>query len=678
MFVIGVSSKGSTTLVAPAPRRLKSPSTIAARTIQKYWRYRFVDNTTAKLVDHALNELNITIDHVKSISFDSLVVFLRDKPVIAAMKAALQRMHMLSTFRHGSPSKSLAPENVNVRVFLAAFMIGYRPTHVFESMGTLEQQVFESAVPMLSQFETMCKTLLAAPRKHFQMVPADQTKDFPTALFEYLRRFKTWKIPDEAKLTCRIKNALIALYDAEKHLPPDEPEDSKLKIEFREQITRLRGKLQQIAGKEAVDKFDEDRLICAPVVEGSSTNAAPGAYAALPGRMTNEQLAHELLLDPTFQLDESGGCNVGDPVFRRIRESFHKAFWESLVDDLKLERPCYVRVLRVLKEICDGIVDLAGAREEGNITEIIDHDFIQMRAETGNYSFIDAMSLVRGVVGVIQRVQAPIRDTETKEKWAALQEKIYSATIDTGARVTCDCLEFLLERVNIMRIDAANARLRLISPVIRDHGADYERGKFEDKLKNGTLTLERTTAWFERTMTVESDLTKLARDGCRVSALKLHAAAIVSLVSGAVPVKADTVPETLVFDAARLATIHQQFSSLLAFETAVTVVALRNDSALLERVSAIVRSMPPGAPLDIADLGLPPVVKTHVEIELQPDSRVGNALRKKFIGVLQQSIVSGVPASCGQRCVKIARELSRLAVLNRDVHIEIYNKIIQK
>ena len=454
MLIYSFSSKGDP-LPAPAPRRPDAPSTIAAKTIQKYWRQRFSRRTTAKIVHRALHKIDMTIDHVKNISFEALVVFLREKPVISATKAALQRMHMLSTFRHGSPSKSIAPENVNVRVFLAAYMIAYRPTNVFESMGTLEQALFESAVPMLSMFERMCDTLLAAPFKHFQYVPADQTKDFPTALFEFLRRFKAWKVPDEIKLTCRIKHALVALYDAEGHLPPDEPEDSKLKVEFRTQIARLREKLKQIAGQEAVDKLDENRLIGAPVVEGGR---ASGAYAALPGRMTNEQLAHELLLDPTFKLDETGGCNVQNPVFHRIRESFHRAFWESLVDDLKLTTPCYVRVMRVLGEVRDGIVDLSGDREKGNITEIIDTDFILARAEGGNYEFCDVAALITSVVGVIQRVQAPMRDGETKEKWAALQEKIYSATVDTGARVTCDCLEFLLDRVNIMRIDAANAR----------------------------------------------------------------------------------------------------------------------------------------------------------------------------------------------------------------------------
>jgi hypothetical protein len=40
--------------------------------------------------------------------------------------------------------------------------------------------------------------------------------------------------------------------------------------------------------------------------------------------------------------------------------------------------------------------------------------------------------------------------------------------------------------------------LRLISPVIKDHGVDYERGKFQDKLRDGTLTLVNTEVLFER------------------------------------------------------------------------------------------------------------------------------------------------------------------------------------
>ena len=650
--------------------------------MQKFWRHRFSKNTTAKLVHHALIEVELTIDHMKSISFEALVVFLREKSVLAAMRAALQRMHMLSTFRHGSPSKSLAPENVNVRVFLSAFMIAYRPTHVFESMGTLEQALFEASVPMLSQFEKMCKTLLAAPFKCFQMVPADQTKDFPTTLFEFLRRFKAWKVPDEAKLICRIKHALVALIQAEQHLPPDEPDDSKLKIEFREQITRLRGKFLQIAGQEALDKFDEDRLTgsFAVAVIQDGEGSSGGAYAALPGRMTNEQLAHELLLDPTFLLDESGGSNVGNPVFNRMRDSFHRAFWESLIDDLKLAVPCYVRVLRVLDEIRGGVLDLSGAREDGNITEIMDMDFIKARVDSGTYGFADAVVLVRSVVGVIQRVQAPMRDGETREKWAALGEKITATTPETQARMTCECLEFLLNRVNIMRVDAANARLRLISPVIRDHGIDYERGKFADKLNDGTVTLERTTAWMHKAMADKLDLAADARAGSRGAAMRIFAGAVVALFDNGVVLRAETIPETLLFDVSRLSVMQTRVKSLVCIEVVAAVVGLlTKDQGIIGRVSAVIEALEPGTVLDVTTLALPARIASRVSTAVRPEDAVSVAVRNQIYKLLRDCIVSGIiPVECSPRRAKLAKDVIRLAAINREVHGETYNKIMRE
>ena len=34
--------------------------------------------------------------------------------------------------------------------------------------------------------------------------------------------------------------------------------------------------------------------------------------------------------------------------------------------------------------------------------------------------------------------------------------------------------------------------LRLIAPVIRDHGIEYEQGKFQEKLNSGALRLAQT------------------------------------------------------------------------------------------------------------------------------------------------------------------------------------------
>jgi hypothetical protein len=90
---------------------------------------------------------------------------------------------------------------------------------------------------------------------------------------------------------------------------------------------------------------------------------------------------------------------------------------------------------------------------------------------------------------VIQRSQAPKRDTETKAKWKVIDTAMQRASESEGdqmdhadsskPRAFCDALEFLLDRLNAMRIDAANARLRVIAPVIQDHGIDYQRAKFQ-------------------------------------------------------------------------------------------------------------------------------------------------------------------------------------------------------
>ncbi len=139
---------------APAPGR---PARAQERlracvAIERFWSRQGRWGKTASLVDRFFSR-GPTIEHVKRISFEALVVFLRERPVIDATKACLQRVHLLSTFRHGSPPKMLAPENVNVRVFLAGFMIAFRPTHVFESMGTLEQALYDTARPLIAKFE---------------------------------------------------------------------------------------------------------------------------------------------------------------------------------------------------------------------------------------------------------------------------------------------------------------------------------------------------------------------------------------------------------------------------------------------------------------------------------------------------------------------------------------------
>ncbi len=139
-----------------------------------------------------------------------------------------------------------------------------------------------------------------------------------------------------------------------------------------------------------------------------------------------------------------------------------QAFWNSLADDLNINPPCYVRVLRVLSEVRDGILDLAGVRESVAISEAIDIDFIKDQAELGIFDGMACKSLVGAVVGIIRRLQAPKRDGETQAKWLVVGASMLAAESADRPRVMCKALEFMLDRINVMRIDAANARYDLV------------------------------------------------------------------------------------------------------------------------------------------------------------------------------------------------------------------------
>eukprot|EP00961_Rhodomonas_salina_P152179 2048295-Rhodomonas_salina.1 len=95
-------------------------------------------------------------------------------------------------------------------------------------------------------------------------------------------------------------------------------------------------------------------------------------------------MAHELMLDRRFKLTDDGGSQVENPVFARVREHFHTAFWGSLASDLAQAPPCYVRVVRVLAEMRDGIVELAeGTAEVAQIRGVIDVDAIEAQVRGG-------------------------------------------------------------------------------------------------------------------------------------------------------------------------------------------------------------------------------------------------------------------------------------------------------
>jgi len=505
-------------------------------------------------------------------------------------------------------------------------MIAFHEARVFEQVDNLEKDLIKAATAMLEVFDELCGALRALPTGADPAAAVKAALTFPKLLHAYLNAFNAWKRPDEAKLAGRIKHALSALYQAEAHLEESDPETPALRADFQGQQARLRVKLLQIAGEKALQEVDASR------VQGAGGSLPPGtavegggegAYSALPKRVTNEQLAHELLLDPAFTLDENGGCGGGNPVHSKIRLSFHVAFWESLADDLRLSPPCYARVVKVLGEVRDGIADLAqgsaARRGAASINDVLDMDLIKQQIDRGGFAWTSCVKLIQDVASILTQVEAagarpagaPAgHDPAAKVRWEEVDHAMQAAAAAPAEQpgAFCAALSYLLDRVRAVRIDVANSRLRLIAPVIKDHGIEYESAHFWRKVRKGALSLRRTRAWLRAAVREEVAAKRIALEDLTsknqskpAAFLAVLSAAAAALVTGAAAPRAADCPETLLLDVARLGALNAAFRAGVRAAAVLVLIAQRlkhaherNPAPLLEKVAQRLLAAPAG------------------------------------------------------------------------------------
>lgn len=285
----------------------------------KMQRYR-----TRKLATDAIN-FGMTCNIAKALPFDDLVSQINDISIIKTTKLNFQRICVL--IAASNPAQTDLCTHVKIRVFLVAYLIAYRSTDVFQRITKLEVDLQKAAIDMLKVYEDMCTEITQSERGSCLSETVEKYRVFQVVVDTYVTAFDAWRSIDAVILVDRIKHTLSALYEALDHLIDGDTDTPQLRIKFGSEQTRLRSQLLQIAGQAALDSVDELRkskgLTCTyetiEFASATSSNPVEGGYTSHPKRMSNELLAHELLLDPQFKLDEHSGEN---PVYKKIRHSF--------------------------------------------------------------------------------------------------------------------------------------------------------------------------------------------------------------------------------------------------------------------------------------------------------------------------------------------------------------------
>lgn len=357
-------------------------------------------------------------------------------------------------------------------------------------------------------------------------------------------------------------------------------------------------------------------------------------------------------------------------------------FWDDLVVELRA-RAHYTRTLRVLAEIRDAFTELCGGEEADAIRNAINIDFIQKRLEDAGFEWEDCITLGESVMRIIRRAQAPRRDAATVARWDVLHPRLYTADEADRPAVMAEMLEFFVQLVNQMRIDAANSRLRIIAPVIAAHGVEYEQSKFQEKLDAGEISLEETEAWFAAAIDREV-AAGTQSPGC-TSIVVPHTSAILELITTPDP----RIPATLRLDAHRIAQFHAELQDLALRAACYASLAHANQNG--PQLAAFAEYIASVEDFNLADMRAQltasatalvfAVIDRLFEAPQEPVRRLMTTrITTALFARLARNVPVALPAApfLAPRIEALAAKIDRMASIDRSVHGPRYEAVLAR
>jgi hypothetical protein len=590
----------------------------AARRLQRFWLSR------RHLRVARLAQRFFSVADARRLTFQQLIPFLRDTDRVRDARRFIERVHHLSVYtRAHAGEPTLLPEEkedkINVRVILAALMIAFFPSNVFERVGTIECRAIDAALPLIAVLERLRVALLTPGL----LLPRALLFDLTPLIYAYIRHFNAWKKPDEAKLLQRIRNALWALYEA-RRVAMEGPNAVGIAADvlgdMDNQIARLRQKMHDIGGDGVLAEFDLLVHGAPPPTEEGGARPVPDAPVPNANNhelaMNNEQLAHELLIDPQFRIS----MDIEDRSHRgRVHDRLCAYYWKSMADDLATA--VFTRFLNALDSFRADLIALNPA-DARLLQDLLDLPLLRQRLENHALEWAEVLRLFDRLFVVLDRMHVPADPPHPAavaafqaltqslhEEWAPLHDTLVEQGADeVGADDDDDqgemmvgmsaeraaalvaLLRFLQRRINLIRVARANERLEVITPTIRLHGAEYERVKFADRLRAGTVRLDETRTWIARVVRAATpDLQAAVRAREAPALVEMYTDGVLEVAAFATLTLMADSPEVLARDRRRLEQARADFDrlSLLAARTVLTT--RRRDLGLLTPEEAAAR-----------------------------------------------------------------------------------------
>ncbi|XP_019369707.1 PREDICTED: T-complex protein 11 homolog [Gavialis gangeticus] len=224
--------------------------------------------------------------------------------------------------------------------------------------------------------------------------------------------------------------------------------------------------------------------LCPPAVPPSSPPQALSMAELLEtaqevSRMT---IAHEIVLNHDFKVQQVNFAP--NSLESRVKETLHKAFWDSLKERLSTSPPDYTHAIRLLQEIKETLLSLLLPRQtrlRSQIEAALDMELIRQEAEHGA---LDIPSLTMYILSTMAMLCAPIRDEEV-QRLRSLTDPV-------------QLLREIFRVLDLMKMDMVNFTIQSLRPHLQDRSIEYEQKKFQELLDKLPSSLDHTTEWLRK------------------------------------------------------------------------------------------------------------------------------------------------------------------------------------
>lgn len=440
---------------------------------------------------------NLHGEKVSTAKFEQIAPLLQNKRILETTSALLTHIKKMSIA--GRSRKYKNPS----RVFLSAILVIYHPDEIMPEMGEREVALKNAASAMLALFESVLADDFA------KIAP------FIEAWNAYHVMFEDWKKADTEKVLSFMFEHFMQLETLRASVSSSSGTSTEWQPQIDNQQKIIKDKVVRIGGKSALqrliagqrefrgdvsDSSDAEVLADSPnsrrrndSVRGRSnlTSTTDNSVPATPAQeqavslgdvfsefgsaMTNEALAHELIMNPDFELSSDPNS-----IEQKVRTMAKKAFFNKIREELEAKQFSWVTgiVTDIKKQILDMLTTKGKLFVE--ITESLDAQLIQQQVEKNVFDFTQFVDFV--TTRMLQ-LCAPIRDAEIRH---------IKELPDIVSQ-----LESILTILDDMKLDLANFRLRSLRPHLLKQASEYEQNKFKAALEAKAITLDKTAKWLE-------------------------------------------------------------------------------------------------------------------------------------------------------------------------------------